>query len=127
MPGRTRRPRSRWGSPSGAEGASRPAAWLASAVALALVAGCGDGGGSPTPAAPPAEVLVVVTATPGTPEVRPPTPAAGRRYVVREGDTLSAIAARFGVEEAALQRANGIDDPNSLFAGQELVIPAPEP
>ena len=86
-----------------------------------------EGGGSPTPTAVPAEVLVVVTATPGTPVVRSATAAAGRRYVVREGDTLSGIAARYGVDESALQRANGIDDPNSLFAGQELVIPAPEP
>ena len=103
-----------------------PGAPLACAVAL-LVAGCGGGGGAPTPTAVPAEVLVVVTPTPGTPVVRAPAPVAGRRYVVREGDTLSAIADRHGVDEAALQRANGIDDPNSLFAGQELVIPAPEP
>ncbi len=102
------------------------AAPLACVLAL-LVSGCGGRGRSPTPTTAPAEVLVVVTATPGTPVVRSPTPAAGLRYVVREGDSLSAIAARYGVDEAALQRANRIDDPNNLFAGQELVIPAPEP
>ena len=124
MPGRTRRRRWLWGSRSFAEGMPRSFS-LACLVAL-LVAGCG-GGGSPTPTPARPEVLVVVTATPGTPVPRSPTPVEGRRYVVREGDSLSAIATRYGVDEAALQRANGITDPDSLFAGQELVIPAPEP
>ena len=125
MPGLTRRPHWRWRSLWRGEAPLRAVA-LPCALAL-VVAGCGDGGGSPIPVAPSVEVLVVVTATPGTPAARSPTPAVGRRYVVRDGDTLSAIAARFGVDEAALQRANGIDDPNNLFAGQSLVIPAPEP
>jgi LysM repeat protein len=44
-------------------------------------------------------------------------------YVVEEGDTLGAIAIRFGVSVEALQTANGIDDPTKLRVGQELVIP----
>ena len=70
-------------------------------------------------------MLTIVTPTVGTaaPE-RVATSDAGRqRYVVQEGDTLSSIAARFGVTEAAIQRANDLADPNAIFVGQELVIP----
>jgi LysM repeat protein len=43
---------------------------------------------------------------------------------VRQGDTLSGISAQFGVTEDELMAANGMTDPNRLFAGQELRIPA---
>ena len=45
-------------------------------------------------------------------------------YRVREGDTLSAIASRYGVAHAAIARQNNIADSNSLRAGKILVIPA---
>jgi LysM repeat protein len=44
-------------------------------------------------------------------------------YVVRPGDTLSAIAGRHGVSVRALADANGITDPNRVFAGQQLTVP----
>jgi murein DD-endopeptidase MepM/ murein hydrolase activator NlpD len=44
-------------------------------------------------------------------------------YVVAPGDTLGAIAARFGISLDALVAANGIADPNRLVAGQQLLIP----
>jgi membrane-bound lytic murein transglycosylase D len=44
------------------------------------------------------------------------------RHNVAKGDTLSAIARRYGVSVAALQRANGISDSN-IRPGQALVIP----
>ncbi len=44
-------------------------------------------------------------------------------YVVRPGDTLGTIAARFGVSAAALARANGITNPDRIYVGQNLVIP----
>ena len=78
----------------------------------------------PTPT--PADYLVIVTATPG-PEVRAtPTPMTGTTYRVREGDTISGIAARFDVTEAALLAANGLADPNLVEVGQRLTIPPPE-
>lgn len=50
--------------------------------------------------------------------------AAGSRYVVQTGDTLSAIASRFGVGLSALVAANPqIADPNLIFAGQIVSIP----
>lgn len=46
-----------------------------------------------------------------------------RRYQVRYGDTLSAIAARFHTTVAALCSRNGIADPNKIQANQWLWLP----
>uniref|UniRef100_UPI002ADE0E7C LysM peptidoglycan-binding domain-containing protein n=1 Tax=Tepidiforma sp. TaxID=2682230 RepID=UPI002ADE0E7C len=46
-------------------------------------------------------------------------------YVVREGDTLGAIAEQFGLTVEELAAANGLADPDLIFPGQELRIPAP--
>ena len=48
-------------------------------------------------------------------------------YVVRPGDTLSGIAGQFGVSVDSLAYANGITDPNRVFAGQQLAIPGAAP
>jgi soluble lytic murein transglycosylase-like protein len=45
-------------------------------------------------------------------------------YTVKPGDTLSGIAARTGVSAVELARANHITDPNRLFAGRSLAMPA---
>jgi murein DD-endopeptidase MepM/ murein hydrolase activator NlpD len=47
----------------------------------------------------------------------------GLQYVVQPGDTLTSIATRFGISVDALSSANGITNPNQLFAGQPLNIP----
>jgi putative chitinase len=46
-------------------------------------------------------------------------------YTVREGDTLSGIAERYGVDLDDLIEANKdrVKDPNNLRVGQELRIP----
>jgi soluble lytic murein transglycosylase-like protein len=49
--------------------------------------------------------------------------AAGQTYVVRPGDTLSAIAARHGTTAGALARANRITNPNLVVIGKRLTIP----
>jgi len=48
-------------------------------------------------------------------------------YVVEPGDTLSAIAARYGVTVAAIQEANGLGESDLIFAGENLVIPSEAP
>jgi LysM repeat protein len=53
----------------------------------------------------------------------PPTSTCGQVYVVRYGDTLSGIAYRFGISASALMHANGIVNPNCIYAGQKLTIP----
>jgi len=52
-----------------------------------------------------------------------PTVAAATSYVVRPGDTLSAIALRHGTTVAALVEANRIANPNVIRVGQLLQIP----
>jgi len=44
-------------------------------------------------------------------------------YVVHYGDTMASIAYRYGVSTWAIARANGIWDPNHIYAGQVLYIP----
>jgi LysM repeat protein len=51
--------------------------------------------------------------------------ADGTIYVVRDGDTLGAIAARFNVTVQALGAANNLADANVIRAGQQLLIPKP--
>ena len=75
--------------------------------------------GTPAPQPPPAQ----------PPPAQPPPPTGGT-YVVQRGDTLFAIAVTHGVTVAALAQANGISNPNIIYAGQVLTIPgstAPPP
>jgi LysM repeat protein len=66
----------------------------------------------PPPVTPPPTIPPVVTPPPG-----------GTFYVVRHGDTLASIAAMFGTTWQAIAQANGIMNPNLIFAGQTLFIP----
>ena len=54
---------------------------------------------------------------------RPSPTREARIHVVRRGDTLTSIAARYGVTVAAIRRANEIADPNLIVVGRKLVIP----
>jgi 5'-nucleotidase/UDP-sugar diphosphatase len=95
------------------------------ATCLAALSACGDG---EEEAAPTATVTPTATATPrATPEVTPsPTPIRGT-YEVQAGDTLSGIADQLGVDAEALAEANDIDDPDLIYPGQKLIIPAETP
>ena len=84
----------------------------------------------PTPSATPASTpsptptpIPTPVATPAPTVAPTPAPPPPQTYVVQEGDTLAAIAQRFGTTTQALQQANGIDDPNQIVIGQVLVIP----
>ncbi len=50
-------------------------------------------------------------------------PGPGFYYVVRPGDTLSAIAWRQGTTVYAIMAANGLASANKIYAGQKLLIP----
>jgi murein DD-endopeptidase MepM/ murein hydrolase activator NlpD len=45
-------------------------------------------------------------------------------YTIRAGETLAAIARRYGVSVDAIVAANGLVDRNDIQAGQQLIIPA---
>ena len=51
-----------------------------------------------------------------------PTPGGDTYYTVVSGDTLSGIAARFGVTVAQLCSWNNISDPNKIYVGQRLIV-----
>lgn len=52
-----------------------------------------------------------------------PTPA-NSNYRVRSGDTLRSIASSLGTTPEAIIRANSLIDPNVIFVGSTLVVPA---
>lgn len=68
----------------------------------------------PTGGAPPTD--------PQPPAPPAPPPTAGT-YTVQLGDTLSGIAFQFNTTVAAIAQANGIANPNYIYAGQVLIIP----
>ncbi|MEZ4706459.1 MAG: LysM peptidoglycan-binding domain-containing protein [Caldilineaceae bacterium] len=47
----------------------------------------------------------------------------GAIHYVQPGDSLSAIAVRYGVSMQALMAANGLANPNHIYVGQRLLIP----
>jgi LysM repeat protein len=51
-------------------------------------------------------------------------PAMRATYTVRRGDTLSAIALRYGVTTWSLVQANSIYNPSLIYVGQVLNVPA---
>lgn len=105
-------------------------------VTTLILAACG-GAASPTPAPtgePTAEPTDIFMETPlpstgvePTPTEEPqPTEAptsAQKTYTVKKGDTMWAIALKFGVSLDALEKANPKVDPLKMRVGLVLVIP----
>lgn len=90
-------------------------------LAAIILAGCTanarfDVSGKPADEPPP-------TSAAGWSARKPKSELGGTVIVVREGDTLSGIASRFGVTVPMLYTANGLLH-DRLVPGQELVIPA---
>ena len=55
--------------------------------------------------------------------VAQPAHAQNQVHVVRRGETLFSIAARYGTTTQAIVRANGLPNANRIYVGQRLVIP----
>ncbi|MFM1993939.1 MAG: hypothetical protein RL537_628 [Actinomycetota bacterium] len=62
------------------------------------------------------------SSTPAPSPTPTPTPTQ-RTYTVKAGDTLIAIAARFGVSVASITQLNNLSNANSIRVGQVLKIP----
>lgn len=90
-----------------------------------LLLGLGDDGAAATPT-PSSAVSPSPTAEPSPTPTPAPTPFI---YTVKSGDTLSGIAAQFGVSLDALIAANAetLPDPDKLDVGDQLIIPTPAP
>ena len=58
-----------------------------------------------------------------TTPVRRSSSASGYEHVVKTGETLSAIAAAYGVSQSVIAQENGISDPSKVRVGQKLFIP----
>ena len=54
---------------------------------------------------------------------RPQYKVCDETYKVKRGDSLSEIAKWYGVSVHQLQKANGIKNPNRIYAGQIICIP----
>jgi LysM repeat protein len=84
----------------------------------------------PAPAAPvvPAAPTHVISAPTTTSFVTTPAPtqsapSAAASYVIQRGDTITAIAKKFGVSVAAVLAANGLSVSSIIYAGRTLRIP----
>ena len=81
------------------------------------------GGAGAASAAPLAASTSFATSAPLASSPGLAASVSGTPYRVVAGDTLSGIAARFGTTTAALASANGIANPNLIFAGQVITVP----
>ena len=50
-------------------------------------------------------------------------PGGGQTYIVKPGDTLQSIAARFNTTVQALMSANNLTNPDLIYVGQKLRVP----
>ncbi len=88
-------------------------------LGLALLAATGCAGRRAAPVTSPSR--------PGREGTTAPHREKGTWHVVRRGETLWRIARRYGVTVEAIARANGIQDPTRIRAGQRLFVPGGRP
>jgi murein DD-endopeptidase MepM/ murein hydrolase activator NlpD len=69
-------------------------------------------------------VLTLIGCGSTAPALRPAAVSSSQTtYVVKSGDTVYRIAAKFGISTTALMTANGLGNPRDLRLGQVLIIP----
>jgi LysM repeat protein len=114
--------------PSGGDGAANSGSQTTPRPSVAAVASS-----TPRPSPKPSGAPVVTarpvgSAAPPPSQSSNPPPSAqpatsGGTYKVKSGDTLSAIAARFGTSVKVLANLNHISDPSKIHVGQGLKLP----
>ena len=89
---------------------------------IAIPGHTGSAAPAPTPApapapAPPVTIVPVVSVTPIAP--------VPMRYVIKSGDTIGYISARFGVSMSSVLAANSLTLSSIIYTGRTLIIPGP--
>ena len=82
---------------------------------------------TPTATPDPSQPTATPTPTKTPAATSTPRPDGAVVHVVREGDTLGAIATEYGLTVPEILALNGLADPNVVEVGQEIVITVPEP
>ena len=95
----------------------------AACLAAALLAGCGESDKKSSPTTTSIRRFTIVTPNPRLVGIDSNQATVPKTYVVQPGDTLSLIAFRFRVSEDELLTLNHLSDPDSLYSGQQLLIP----
>jgi len=80
---------------------------------------------TPSRTLPPPTPAGTDTPTPPPPTVPPPPTSTPFLHTIAEGDTLLAIALRYGVTVEDIQAANPEVNPNLLVVGTQVIIPIP--
>jgi LysM repeat protein len=71
----------------------------------------------------PGQVLKLTSGSVAPSAPAAPAPTTGGRYTIQKGDTISRIAARFGVTTQAVLTANGLSWSSIIYPGQTIAIP----
>ena len=77
----------------------------------------------PTVKQPKVQVPPQSAPQPPAPETQPAAEPEYRTYTVESGDTLSEIAASYGVDWHEMARLNNLDNPDLIFPGQVFKVP----
>jgi len=88
-------------------------------LAMVLLVACGGDNKATTPTTP------LPTVPPDAGDVSETTTTLPSVYIVKAGESLTAIAKMFGVSVKDLVSINGLTDPNHIEEGERLKIPPP--
>ncbi len=113
----------RAGVPTSPVATASPSTPASSPVTAATIAPTPRVTSGPSATAAPEDTAPPPTAKPTKVPATQKPAATFRTYVVKSGDSLSAIAERFGTTVAAIVDLNNLSNPNSLSVGQVLRIP----
>lgn len=69
-------------------------------------------------------IVAIVISILAVPAFAQPVQAQNQIHVVQRGETLFSIAVRYGTTTQAVANANGLSNPNYIYAGQRLRIPS---
>jgi LysM repeat protein len=109
-------------SPAAVEATATPATATHALASTPLATGLATAAVTEAPSAPVTTTQPTVPPT-ARPTATPKPSVAYQNYTVKSGDTLSAIAARFGTTSRAIADLNGITVSTTLHIGQVLKIP----